>query len=39
VSKRFWLMAIGAAAVAVAVAAGYSGSARSASKVNALPSS
>jgi branched-chain amino acid transport system substrate-binding protein len=32
-------MAIGAAAVAVAVAAGYSGSARSASKVNALPSS
>jgi branched-chain amino acid transport system substrate-binding protein len=39
VSKRFWLMAIGAAAVAVAIAAGYSGSARSASKVNALPSS
>src|SRR3954463_8366844 len=32
-------MAIGAAAVAVAIAAGYSGSARSASKVNALPSS
>jgi branched-chain amino acid transport system substrate-binding protein len=39
VSKRFWLIAIGAAAVAVAIAAGYSGSARSASKVNALPSS
>jgi len=39
VSKKFWLAAIGAAVVVVAVAAGYSGSARSASKVNALPSS
>ncbi|HZR94458.1 MAG TPA: branched-chain amino acid ABC transporter substrate-binding protein [Gaiellaceae bacterium] len=38
-SKKFWLAAIGAAVVVVAVAAGYSGSARSASKVNALPSS
>jgi branched-chain amino acid transport system substrate-binding protein len=39
VSKRFWLTAIGAAVVVVAIAAGYSGSARSASKVTPLPSS
>jgi branched-chain amino acid transport system substrate-binding protein len=39
VSKRFWLTAIGAAVVAVAISAGYSGSARSASKVTPLPSS
>jgi branched-chain amino acid transport system substrate-binding protein len=39
VSKRFWLMAVGAAVVVVAIAAGYSGSARSASKVTPLPSS
>ena len=38
-SKRFWLTAVSAAVVAVAIAAGYSGSARSASKVTPLPSS
>jgi branched-chain amino acid transport system substrate-binding protein len=39
VSKKFWLTALGATIVVAAVAAGYSGSARSAATVNALPSS
>jgi branched-chain amino acid transport system substrate-binding protein len=39
VSKRFWLSAIGAAVLVVAIAAGYSSSAQSASKVTPLPSS
>jgi branched-chain amino acid transport system substrate-binding protein len=39
VSKKFWLAAIGVTALVIAVAAGYSGSARSASKVTPLPSS
>jgi branched-chain amino acid transport system substrate-binding protein len=39
VSKKFWLTALGATIVVAAIAAGYSGSARSAATVNALPSS
>jgi branched-chain amino acid transport system substrate-binding protein len=39
VGKKFLLAAVVATAVVVAIAAGYSGSARSAAKVNALPSS
>jgi branched-chain amino acid transport system substrate-binding protein len=39
VSKRFWLTALGATVVVAAIAAGYSGSARSAAKVSPLPSS
>ncbi len=38
-SKKFWLTALGATIVVAAIAAGYSGSARSAATVNALPSS
>jgi branched-chain amino acid transport system substrate-binding protein len=39
VSKKFWVTALGATIIVAAVAAGYSGSARSAASVNALPSS
>jgi branched-chain amino acid transport system substrate-binding protein len=39
VSKKFWLVALGGAIAVAAVAAGYAGSARSASKVTPLPSS
>jgi branched-chain amino acid transport system substrate-binding protein len=39
VSKKVWLLAVGVAVAVAAVAAGYAGSARSASKVTPLPSS
>jgi len=39
VSKKVWLVALGVAVAAAAIAAGFTGSARSASKVTPLPSS
>jgi branched-chain amino acid transport system substrate-binding protein len=39
VSKKFWLVALGGAIAVAAIAAGYAGGARSASKVTPLPSS